>query len=260
MSRPLWAFTALVFGFLLLPIAIVVPVSFSESRFLEFPPNELSLKWYSELYTDKVWIDSLWRSLIAGGVAAAIATVLGTAAALSLVRGRYRGKGIVRVFMLLPLLVPLVVLAVGLYRIYSSFGVVGSAPILGVAHAALALPFVVLVMSAAVQNLDEGLESAARTLGANQLQAFWKVTMPSLRGALAVSALLAFVSSFDEVVVALFLSTGDQTLPVTIFSYLRTEITPVVAAVSAVLVLAVLAACSVGLLARARRGAAEQTS
>jgi ABC-type spermidine/putrescine transport system permease subunit II len=235
-------FTTLVVAFLLVPVAVVIPVSLNESRFLEFPPETLSLVWYQELADDTVWAESLWRTLIAGLVTVAIATPVGTLAALSLVRGSYPGKGLVRLLIISPLLFPLIVLAVGLYMVYSDLSILGSPQTLGVTHAVLALPFVVLVMSAAVQNLDVELESAARTLGANRWQAFWKVTFPSLRGALAVAALLSFVTSFDEVVLAIFLATGGETLPVTMFTYLQTEISPVIAAVSSLFVIAVMLA------------------
>jgi putative spermidine/putrescine transport system permease protein len=233
--------TAAVLAFLLLPLVIVIPISLNESRFLEFPPETLSLTWYRELADDPTWIESLERTLIAGLVTVLIATPVGTLAALSLVRGSYRGKGLVRLLIISPLLFPLVVLAVGLYAIYSDFRAIGSPAALGVAHAALALPFVVLVMSAAVQNFDEGLEGAARTLGANRWQAFWKVTFPALRGALAVSALLSFITSFDEIVLAIFLTAGGETLPVTIYTFLQTEISPVIAAVSSLFVVGVVA-------------------
>lgn len=233
-------FTVLVLAFLLVPVAVVIPVSFNESRFLEFPPQSLSLDWYRELIDDRVWLESLGRTLVAGAVTVLIATPVGTLAAFSLVRGSYPGKGLVRLVIISPLLFPLIVLAVGLYVVYADFGIIGSPAMLGVTHAVLALPFVVLVMSAAVQNLDEELERAARTLGANRWQTFWKITFPSLRGALAVAALLSFVTSFDEVVLAIFLTTGGETLPVTIFTYLRTEISPVIAAVSSLFVLGVL--------------------
>lgn len=235
-------FTGLVLAFLLVPIAVVIPVSLNESRFLEFPPETLSLTWYRELMDDPVWAESLWRTLVAGLVTVLVAVPVGTLAALSLVRGSYPGKGLVRLVIISPLLFPLIVLAVGLYVVYSDFGIIGSPMVLGVTHAVLALPFVVLVMSAAVQNFDDELENAARTLGANRWQAFWKVTFPALRGALAVAALLSFVTSFDEVVLAIFLTTGGETLPVTIFTYLQTEISPVIAAVSSLFVAAVVLA------------------
>lgn len=259
MSRvALAAFTLAVLAFLLLPLAIVIPISFSESRFVEFPPETLSLTWYRELVDDPTWAESLERTLIAGVVAVLIATPVGTLAALSLVRGTYRRKGLVRLLIITPLLFPLIVLAIGLYSIYSDFRVVGSSAALGVAHAALALPFVVLVMSGAVQNFDEGLESAARTLGANRWQAFWMVTFPALRGALAVSMLLSFITSFDEIVLAIFLTSGGETLPVTIYTFLQTEISPVIAAVSTLFIAGVLAAfvaASATRFVRSRRAA-----
>jgi putative spermidine/putrescine transport system permease protein len=254
MSRvALGGFTVAVLAFLLLPLAVVIPISLSESRFLEFPPETFSFTWYRELMDDPIWAESLERTLAAGLVTVLVATPVGTLAALSLVRGTYRAKGFVRLLIIIPLLFPLVVLAIGLYAIYSDFRVVGSPAALGVAHAALALPFVVLVMSGAVQNIDEGLENAARTLGANRWQAFWKVTFPALRGALGVSMLLSFITSFDEIVLAIFLTSGGETLPVTIYTFLQSEISPVIAAVSSVFIVAVLTAFAGAAVARAVR-------
>jgi putative spermidine/putrescine transport system permease protein len=230
------AFSGAVFAFLLLPILVVIPASFNDSKLLNFPPEYYSTRWYDELASDPVWLESLERTLVAGLVATLVATPVGTMAAISLVRGRYPGKSLVRLLIISPLLVPLVVLAVGLYGLFSDFRAVGSPSSLGLAHATLALPFVVLVMTGAVQNFDERLESAARTLGANRWQAFWMITFPALRPAIGVAALLAFITSFDEVVLAIFLSTGGETLPVEIFNYLNSEISPVIAAISTVLI------------------------
>jgi ABC-type spermidine/putrescine transport system permease subunit II len=245
-------FSGAVFAFLLLPILVVIPASLNDSKLLHFPPETYSTRWYHELTSDPTWIDSLERTLVAGIVATLVATPVGTMAAISIVRGRYPGKSLVRLLIISPLLVPLVVLAVGLYGLYSDFKAVGSPTALGFAHAALALPFVVLVMTGAVQNFDDRLESAAQTLGANRWQTFWMITFPSLRPAIAVAALLAFVTSFDEVVLAIFLSTGGETLPVEIFNYLSSEISPVIAAISTVLIAVVVFGFLVGALVGAR--------
>jgi putative spermidine/putrescine transport system permease protein len=253
----LWVFCGVVIAFLLFPIVVVVPISLNETRFIEFPPQRLSLTWYRELGSDPVWLESFKRSLIAGVVAVVVAVPVGTLAALSLVRGTYRGKSLVRLLVVSPLLVPLIVLAVGLYHVYSGYGLIGSPQAVGLAHSALALPFVVLVMSAAVQNFDERLEAAARTLGATTWQAFWKVTFPALKVSLAVSALLAFVTSFDEVVLALFVSSGGETLPVTIYQFLKTEISPAIASVSTVLIVGVSVLFAAAALLQGRRRPAQ---
>lgn len=252
MRSVLGAVCGAVFFFLLAPLLVVLPASLNKSRYLTFPPEQLSGRWYEQLATDPVWADSLGRSLVVGVVATLVATPVGTLAAMSLVRGRYRGKSLVRLLLISPLLVPLIVLAVGMYGMYSDLRALGSPGAVGLAHAVLALPFVVLLMTGAVQNFDERLEGAARTLGANRWQAFWTVTFPALRGAIGGAALLAFITSFDEVVLAIFLSTGGETLPVTIYNFLSTEVTPVIAAVSTVLVAVVLCGFAVGSLLRSR--------
>jgi len=256
MRRALAVFGGAVLLFLVLPVLVVVPASLNGSRVVDFPPEQVSVHWYEQLASDPLWTESLMRSVIAGSVAVLVATPVGTLAAISLVRGSYRGKSLVRLLIISPVLVPVIVLAVGLYGLYSDFQAVGSASALGFAHAALALPFVVLVVTGAVQNFDARLESAARTLGANRWQTFWLVTFPGLRGAIAVAAVLAFVTSFDEVVLAIFLSTGGETLPVAIYNYLNTSITPVIAAISTVLLGIVIGGFLAGAGLRAGRGRA----
>jgi putative spermidine/putrescine transport system permease protein len=238
---------------------IVIPASLNESRFITFPPDAISFRWYDELVNDPVWRDSFERSVIAGVISALVATPVGTLAAVSLVRGRYRGKSLLRLFFLAPLLVPLIVLSVGMFDLYSDLQLIGSPFALGLAHSVLALPFVVLVMSAAVQNFQDELEDAARTLGADRWQTFWRVTFPGIRNGIFASAVIAFITSFDEVVIAIFLSSGGETLPVTMYTFLKTQITPVIAAVSTILTIAVVVGFGVVRLVERRRRRLETT-
>jgi putative spermidine/putrescine transport system permease protein len=251
---PLWLFSAAVIAFLLFPVLLVLPLSLNDSFLLDFPPKKVSLRWYEELLDDEDWLDATLRSLAAATVAAVVATTTGASAAIALVRGRFPGKRLLRLLVITPLVVPVIVLAIGMYDLYSDLRLTGSVVGVGLAHAALCLPLVVLVMASAVQNADERLEQAARTLGATGWQAFRRVTLPLLRGALAASAILVFATSFDEVVIAIFIAAGGETLPVLIFSQLETEITPVIAAMSSILVLAVVAALVLGTAGRGIAG------
>lgn len=246
----LWSASAAVLAFLLFPVLLVFPVSLNDSLLLDFPPKKLSARWYEELLDDEAWREATVRSVIAAVVAAVVATTVGAAAAMALVRGRFPGKSLLRLTIITPMVVPVIVLAIGVYDLYSDLHLTGSAVGVGVAHAVLGLPLVVLVMSAAIQNLDETLEQAARTLGATRAQAFRRITLPGLRGALAASAVLVLATSFDEVVIAIFIAGGGETLPVLIFNQLETEITPVIAAMSSVLVILVITALAAGATVR----------
>jgi putative spermidine/putrescine transport system permease protein len=239
----LWTCVGIVVLFLIAPIAIVIPVSFSPQRILEFPPPEWSLRWYEEFLSSGGWMRSLRRSVEVGLIAAAIATPVGTLAALGLVRGRFRAKRLMRGALMLPLTVPVIVLSIGLFDLYSNLRMIGSVWALGLAHAMLGLPFVVLVMSGAVQNFDETLEYAAWTLGASKLLAFRRITLPALRPALIASAFFAFIISFDEIVIAIFVAgVRGETLPVRIFSFLKTEMSPIIAAASTLLLVGLVVA------------------
>lgn len=238
----LWCTSLLVLLFLLVPVLVVIPVSFNPTPVLDFPPETLSGRWYEEFLTSSGWISALRRSVLVGLIAAGVATPVGLLAAMGLVRGHFPGKRLLRTAIMLPLTVPVIVLSIGIYNIYSELRLIGSVFGLGLAHAMLGLPFVVLVMSGAVQNFDERLEQAAWSLGSSKLHTFFTITLPNLRPALLASALFAFVMSFDEIVISIFISgTAGETLPVRIFSFMRTDITPVIAAASVVLMLALCA-------------------
>jgi putative spermidine/putrescine transport system permease protein len=240
-----WAFYALcgaVFVFLIMPVLVVVPMSFSSSRYLQFPPPGLSLRWYANYLGDPEWTGATIRSLIVAALVTGICTVTGTAAALGLVRGTFRGKQLVNGLIVSPMVVPVIIVAIALYFFYAPFKtwgmpLIGTVPGLVIAHSLLALPLVVINVSATLRGFDRNLEMASLNLGASPLTTFRRVTLPLIRPGIISGALFAFITSFDELVIAIFISGSTaRTLPVKMWEGIRLEIDPTIAAVSSLLI------------------------
>ena len=246
---------ALVYAFLMLPLLVVFPISLSSAPYMQFPPPGLSWQWYQRYLDDPQWIDATWRSLKVGGATAMLALLLGVPLSFALVRGRFAGRSLLDRVALAPIIVPHMIFAVAVYGLFARLRLVGTWEGLVVAHTVLALPFVVLVVSAGLRDLDRSLEQAAEGLGASRWQVLRRVTLPLLRPSLVSAGLLAFISSFDEVVVALFLSGANMTLPKKMFDNIMMEIDPTIAAVSVMQILLVSAAML--LIGRYGRGLAD---
>jgi putative spermidine/putrescine transport system permease protein len=234
----LWAICVLVLAFLILPILVIVPLSFSSGTFLSFPLPGLSLRWYEEFFTSAPWQLSLRNSLIVASATTVLATILGTLAALGLTRASLPGKTLLMGLILSPMVVPLVIIAVGVYFFYAPLGLTGSLLGLTLAHTALAVPFVVITVAATLQGFDPNHARAGASLGASPAVVFFRIILPLILPGVISGALFAFVTSFDEVVVALFL-TGPQerTLPRQMFNGIRENISPVITAVASLLIL-----------------------
>lgn len=233
----LWIFTAAVLAYLVFPVFVVAPVSFSSAKYLQFPPPGWSLQWYQNYFDRPGWVPATLVSIRVAVITTILATTLGTAASLALVRGRFPGKGAINSFMVSPLVVPGIIVAIGVYFFYAQVRLVGNPLALALAHTALALPFVVTNVSATLHGFDERLEYAAMNLGANRWQTFRRVTLPIIRPGVFAGALFAFITSFDELIVALFISgSGAVTLPRKMWDSLRQEIDPTIAAVSTILI------------------------
>jgi putative spermidine/putrescine transport system permease protein len=223
-------------AFLIIPTLVVIAMSFTNSLLLHFPPRGFSMRWYSDFFDDQAWTQSATTSLKVASITTVLATVLGTTMALGLVRGRFPGKALIGALALSPLVVPVIVVAVAMQLTFSRWNLVGSVTGLVLAHTALAMPFVVVNVGAGLRTIDPQLERAARTLGASPLRAFWRVTIPLIWPAVAAAALFAFITSWDEVVVAIFLSSSAvRTLPVLMWSQVHDSIQPTIAAVAAML-------------------------
>jgi putative spermidine/putrescine transport system permease protein len=230
---------AVIYIFLMLPLLVVFPLSLSSAAYMQFPPPGLSWQWYERYFDDPSWIDATVRSLYIGVATAALALALGVPLSFSLVRGRFAGRWLVDRLALAPLIVPTIILSIAVYGLFARLRLIGEWYGLVIVHTVLALPFVVLVMCAGLRDFDRGLEQAAEGLGASRLHALWRVTLPLLRPSLVSAGLLAFVSSFDELVVALFLAGPNMTLPKKMFDNILMEIDPTIAAVSVMQILLV---------------------
>lgn len=223
----------LVVGFLVLPLTVVVPLSFSDSPFLEFPPPGWSTRWYEVVLSGPGWVGPIWTSVKIALMVALLATVMGIMAAIPLVRSRLSVRAVLMGVMVSPIVVPVMVLAIALHHFMVQLGLSGSLVSLIVSHTVLALPFVLVVMAGALETVDVQLEQAARTLGASPTVAFMRVTLPLLRPAALTSALFAFLVSFDELVMALFMAgPTTKTLPKRLWEAVHEEIDPATAAVA----------------------------
>ncbi|MFB9264768.1 ABC transporter permease subunit [Bradyrhizobium erythrophlei] len=224
-------------AFLVSPILIIVPISFSSSRFLDFPPPGLSLQWYEAYFTSDAWVSATFQSLGVGIATALVSLAVGSAAAMALVRGSPGMRRVGYQLLLAPLIVPVIISAVALYFLFAHLQLVNTSLALVLAHSIGAVPLVVLIVAASLQAQNIRLEHAAASLGASRIVTIWRIVLPLIRPALIVAGFFAFLASFDEVVLSLFLSGPDtMTLPVKMWSGIREEITPTIAAVSSLLI------------------------
>lgn len=239
-QRTAWMTTcvvsALVFVFLMAPILAIMPLSFSAGGYLTYPLPGLSWRWYGDFFNSPRWMLSLKNSMIIGVASTILSMVFGTLASLGLAQWKSRFKPLVLAVVLSPVVVPGVITAVGLYFFFAPLGLTGSYAGLILAHTALATPFVVITVSATLQGFDMNLARAASSLGASPLTVFRRVILPLILPGLASGALFAFATSFDEVVVVLFMAGPEQrTLPREMFSGIRENISPTITAAAVIL-------------------------
>jgi ABC-type spermidine/putrescine transport system permease subunit II len=234
----------LAYMFLILPSLVVVPMSFGDKDEFVFPPHSLSLYLYDRYFFESTWMQVTVQSLVVGLCSMIAALVLGCCAAYGLDRYQFPGKRALTLFLLSPIFVPAIVIALGLYLYLGRFHLVGTTPGLVVSHTIITMPFVIISVSAGLRHVDRDLETAAMVMGANRFLILRKVTLPLLRPALVAGGLFAFLISFDEVVVAYFITNVQtQTLPVKMYSSIHWEISPVLAAVSTLMTLLSLSVC-----------------
>ncbi|WFU71232.1 ABC transporter permease [Bradyrhizobium sp. CB2312] len=223
----------LILLFLAFPILVVFVLSFSSANYLTFPPPAFSFKWYRAYFGNTDWLDSTWLSIWIAACVVLLSTTLGTLSAIGITRLPRALQVVATSLILSPLIVPVIVVAIGIYYTFSRYGLVGTPIAIVLAHTCLAVPFVVTSVGASLAGIDRRLEQAALSLGATPAGTFWQVTLPLIRPGVLVGALFAFITSFDEVVVALFLSgSGAVTLPRRMWDDVRLEINPTIAAVS----------------------------
>jgi putative spermidine/putrescine transport system permease protein len=225
-------FTVLVVVWLIAPLLVILPIGFAGKASFEFPPSSYSTQWYHKLFTAPEWIDSLTHSIEIALIVVVVSGILGTACALGLDRGIVPGKGVIRAIVLSPMIIPIVIVAVGVYLVYLPWHFAGHEIGFVLAHSALALPFVVISVSTSLAGFDRRLEQAAASLGASHWVTFTRVTLPLITPGIFAGAVLAFITSFDEVVTSLFLATPNlKTLPVQMFATIN-NVEPTIAAAS----------------------------
>ena len=230
-----WAWLLLLF--LVAPALIAIPVSLTPKRFLSMPKGELSLRHFEKLFTSEEWMSSFWQSAIIGLTSAALATTLGTLCAIGLWRVSSKWGEAVRAFLLLPLVVPPIISAMAFYRFMVPLGLIDTYPGLILAHTVLAAPLVLITVSASLAGFDPRLEQASRNLGASNWTTMRRVILPSIRPGVLAGAIFAFIASWDEIVVTLFLSKFSvYTLPRRMWNGIRENTDPTVAAAAVVLI------------------------
>ncbi|MCP5368325.1 MAG: ABC transporter permease [Hyphomicrobiales bacterium] len=230
------AYFWLVILYLLFPIVIVLPISFSNNPFLRFPPSNFGVLWYETYFSDPVWVAATVLSFKVALTASLLATVIGTMAVLVLERRQVPLKAAVTYFITSPIIIPHIFIALGVFILAVRLGLEDNALTLAGAHATIAIPFVVLIVGAAHRQLDPTFERAARVLGAGPVRAFFSAAFPSLLPGIAAAAVFAFFVSFDELIIAEFLMGEQETLPMRIWADLRLELRPTIAAVSSLLI------------------------
>lgn len=226
--------------YFILPTLVVIPLSFSAGNNFQFPPSELSLRWYQNFFTNPIWLTSLGNSVLVALLAALLATIVGTAAAVGLNRLTGRLAGFLRALLMISMVTPAIVIAVAVYISFLQWHLTGTLQGYVLAHAALGVPFVLVSVTSALGGFDPKLLRASASLGASPLRSFIRVTMPLISRGILTGAIFAFVTSFDEVVIALFLrSPTFQTLPVQMYNSVTYELDPTVSASSSLVVVVV---------------------
>jgi putative spermidine/putrescine transport system permease protein len=236
----------LVYAYLLAPSLIVIPMSFGTGKELAFPPHGFSLGFYAEYFQTSTWMMTTAQSVLVASCSTALACCLGFAAAYALIRCNFPGKRLMNVVLLSPVMVPAIVVALGSYLYFSTIGL---RPTLGLilAHAIHTAPFIMVTSMAGLRAVDPRLETAAIIMGAGRLTVLRRVTLPLVRPALVAGAMFAFLISFDEVVIAYFVTNpATQTLPVKMYSSIQWQVSPVIAAISTLLTLLSLVVCVAG--------------
>lgn len=241
----------LVIAFLVLPILVVLPISFTDTSYIGLPKESLSLQHYTNYFSDPEWLRATWTSVWVGLVVATCASVLGTAFAIGCWFLSDRAAMIARWILITPILVPPVVQSLGFYRFWVTLGLIDTHFGVILAHTLLALPYVSISVFAALSNLDRNLPRAARSLGASVMQTVWAVVVPAARPGIASGFIFAFIVSFDEIVGVLFITVRNvQTLPKMIWEGIQDNIDPTIAAVATLLIALTLIATGIGVLRR----------
>lgn len=231
-------YVVLILFIIIAPILVLIPLSFSSQITFTFPPPGYSVKWYEAFFDNSQWMDGLWRSVITALLTAIVATVIGMMASLAVHRLEFPGKKIFTNLIVAPMVIPVIVVGIAMYHTFSMYKLTNTIPGLVLAHSILALPIVFVTVSASLKGIDRNLELAALSLGSTPIGVFFKITLPLIRSAVIASALFAFITSLDEVVVSIFIAGAQtKTLPIVMWENMRTQVDPTIAAASTLLII-----------------------
>ncbi len=256
-SLPVRVVAGAVLGFLILPSLLIIPMSLTSQEVLAFPPRGLSLRLYAIFFGREDWLQTTGQSLIVASLATLLSLLLASTAAYGLSRSTSRWRKPLLLVMISPVFLPLVVIALGFYLYFSLLGLQGTTMALVLAHTAYVTPYLLIMLLAAMRGIDADLETAASTMGAGRITVFTRVTLPLLLPGLASAGLFGFLLSFDELLLALFLTGAEtKTLPVKMYDSIVYEVSPVLAAVATLLTLLALLICLAVMAGQPRRSAA----
>ncbi|WP_223596560.1 ABC transporter permease [Neobacillus bataviensis] len=231
-------FCVLVYIFLAAPIVVVLLSSLTTTEYIVFPPKGITLRWYAELMNHPEFMQSFTLSIMVALGTSIISTIIGTMASIAVVRYEFRGKTAVTQLIGSPLLIPSVVFGVALLQFYSWIGLAASPVALVIGHFILTIPFVMRLVVASLVGFDRSIELAAKNLGAGSLRVFFQITLPVIKSGVIAGAIFAFITSFDDLTVALFIvSTDVVTLPVRIYTYMQYQYDPIITSVSSIMIL-----------------------
>ena len=229
---------ALVLLFLVGPLLAIIPLSFNTGQFFTYPLEGFSLQWYEEVFSSQKWMRAIWHSFVVGTMCTVFSLIIGVPAAVALVKSKIRLKGPISMLIISPMVIPVIVSTVGIFFFFARIGLTNTLFGLALSHTVLAIPFVVIAVSASLQSYNDDLTRAAVGLGATPLQAFRRVTLPLILPGVITGGLFAFATSLDEVVTAIFLTgPAQRTLPREMFDGLRENISPTILSVATLLVI-----------------------
>ena len=241
----LYIISFVVLFLLIVPSLVVIPMSFSDSQYLEFPPKNWSLRWYENYFSSgqvgmgfNDWIGATWTSVKVAVLTIFVATPIGTVAAYGLINSGSKVRTVLFPIMISPMMVPVILVAIGLFYFYVQFKMVNSILGLVLGHSLVAMPLVLIIVLSALKNYDMNQEKVARSLGASRLRAFFEITLPQIKFSIISASLISFLTSFDEVIISLFVAGGDNsTITRAMFLALRDQIDPTIAAISTILII-----------------------
>ena len=247
LKNRIWLYLAsfIILFLLVVPSLVVIPMSFSAGQYLEFPPKEWSLRWYENYFFSwKVengfndWMSATWTSVKVAILTVIMATPIGTMAAYGLVNGSSRLSKILFPIFISPMMVPIILVAIGLFYFFVQFKLLNTVTGLVLGHSLVAMPLVLIIVSAGLKNYDMNQEKVARSLGATRFRAFREITLPQIKFSIISASLIAFLTSFDEIIISLFVAGGDNsTITRSMFLSLRDQIDPTIAAISTILII-----------------------